>query len=59
MTTFEYATEIVPARDEKKTNQALEQLGSQGWELVSAVPVGLTHTRLFFKRPVTSGAEVA
>ncbi|MGR3594005.1 MAG: hypothetical protein ACU0B9_19220 [Limimaricola soesokkakensis] len=57
MTTFEYATEILNSDHEKKLNQALQKRGSEGWELVSTVAVGLTHTRLFFKRAVVSNVE--
>ena len=58
MTKFEYATETFNADHEKKINKGLEKRGADGWELISTVAVGLTHTRLFFKRPVAADARL-
>jgi Domain of unknown function (DUF4177) len=36
----------------KQDDDALNELGQQGWELVSATHLGGTNVRAFFKRPV-------
>ncbi|NVK58345.1 MAG: hypothetical protein HWE26_22385 [Alteromonadaceae bacterium] len=59
MTRFEYATETFDSDHEKKINHALDKRGIEGWELVSAAPVGLTQTRLFYKRAVEADSQVA
>jgi hypothetical protein len=60
MQKFEYATSVVdlvailrkPQTKDALITQHLNEMGSQGWELVSAALVPPDKHRLYFKRPI-------
>jgi len=66
MTTWQYLIQLVPAGPEQQF-PALNELGGQGWELVSAAPTAAVKSRLagadgpemalfcIFKRPTNPG----
>ena len=59
MATFEYAVETFNSDKLKKIEESLDRRGKLGWELVSAMQIGLIDTRLYFKRSVADSRQAA
>ena len=54
MTRWEYTIIFEDVRKDKseQEDRLNSYYGAYGWELVNVIPIGNTHVRLYFKRPL-------